>query len=124
MLTASPTTRVFLAAGVTDMRKSFDTLSAIVRGDLAGDPTSGHLYVFCNKRKDRIKVLFFDGSGLWACAKRLERGTFCWPESTRTVAVELTREELVALLGGLDLHQTRRRRWYRVHNDEKTAEAR
>lgn len=121
MLTASPATRVFLAAGTTDMRKSFDTLSAIVRGDLGGDPTSGHLYVFCNRRRDRIKVLYFDGSGLWACAKRLEKGTFWWPDSECIKPVELTREELVALLGGLDLHQSRRRRWYRVRNVEKTA---
>jgi len=116
-----PATRVFLAAGATDMRKSYDTLSAIVRGSLGGDPTSGHLYVFCNKRRDRIKVLYFDGSGLWACAKRLEKGTFWWPEVGKTKAIELSREELVALLGGLDLHHARRRRWYRVRNDEKTA---
>jgi transposase len=124
MLTASPATRVFLAAGVTDMRKSFDTLSAIVRGSLGGDPTSGHLYAFCNRRRDRIKVLYFDAGGLWACAKRLEKGTFWWPDSKETRAVELTREELVALLGGLDLDRTRRRRWYRVRNDEKRAHAR
>jgi transposase len=121
VLSGWTTTRVLLAAGATDMRKSFDTLSAVVRCSLGGDPTSGHLYVFCNKRRDRIKVLYFDGSGLWACAKRLEKGTFYWPESTDSNAVELTREEFVALLGGLDLHQTRRRRWYRVRNDAKTA---
>jgi transposase len=121
MLTGSPATRVFLAAGATDMRKSFDTLSAIVRGSLGGDPTSGHLYVFCNKRRDRIKVLYFDGSGLWACAKRLEKGTFSWPAGMQAATVELTREEFVALIGGLDLHHTRRRRWYRVHSEEKTA---
>jgi transposase len=92
-----------------------------VRGSLGGDPTSGHLYVFCNKRRDRIKVLYFDGSGLWACAKRLEKGTFYWPDSTQKNAVELTREEFVALLGGLDLQHTRRRRWYRVRSEEKTA---
>jgi transposase len=123
MLTGSAATRIFLAAGATDMRKSFDTLSALVRSSLGGDPTSGHLYVFCNKRRDRVKVLYFDGSGLWACAKRLEKGTFYWPESTRETAVELAREELVALLGGLDLHHARRRRWYRVRNGEKTASA-
>lgn len=121
MLSSWTATRVLLAAGATDMRKSFDSLSAVVRGSLGGDPTSGHLYVFCNKRRDRIKVLYFDGSGLWACAKRLEKGTFYWPESSDSNAVELTREELVALLGGLDLHHARRRRWYRVRNDEKTA---
>ena len=94
------------------MRKSFDTLSSLVRNDLGADPISGHLFVFCNKRRDRIKVLYFDGSGLWVCAKRLEKGTFSWPE-TRTRSVELTREELGALLGGLDLGATKRRRWYR-----------
>lgn len=121
MLTASPATRVFLAAGATDMRRSFNTLSAMVRNELGGDPISGHLYAFCNKRRDRIKVLFFDGSGLWVCAKRLEKGTFSWPETDHSHAVELTREELSALLGGLDLAQTRKRRWYRVRNDEKVA---
>lgn len=114
MLTASPATRVFLAAGATDMRKSFDTLSAIVRNELAGDPVSGHLYVFCNGRRDRIKVLYFDGSGVWVCAKRLEKGTFFWPGDRRSAAVELTREELAALLGGLDLRGARHRSWYRV----------
>ena len=123
MLSAWSTTRIFLAAGATDMRKSFDTLSAIVRGDLGGDPTSGHLYLFCKRRRDRIKALYFDGSGLWVCAKRLEKGTFCWPDRSRTGGVELTREEFVALLGGLDLHRTRRRCWYRVRNDEKSARA-
>ena len=113
MLSGSPATRVFLASGATDMRKSFDTLTALVRNDLGGDPVSGHLYAFCNKRRDRIKVLYFDGSGLWVCAKRLERGTFAWPDA-HTRSIELTREEMVALLGGLDLNASRRRRWYRV----------
>ena len=118
MLTSSPATKVFLAAGATDMRKSFDTLGAIVRNELDGDPVSGHLYVFCNKRRDRVKVLYFDGSGMWVCAKRLERGTFSWPDSARVSAIEFTREELAALLGGLDLARARRRRWYRVHSNE------
>lgn len=121
MLSASPATRVFLAAGVTDMRRSFNTLSAMVRNELGGDPISGHIYVFCNRRRDRIKAMFFDGSGLWVCAKRLEKGTFSWPESDHTHEVELTREELAALLGGLDLRHTRRRCWYRVRNDEKAS---
>jgi transposase len=112
VLIGSPATRILLAAGATDMRKSFDTLAALVRNDLGDDPVSSHLFVFCNKRRDRIKVLYFDGSGMWVCAKRLEKGTFSWPES-RARSIELTREELVALLGGLDLHATKRRRWYR-----------
>ena len=118
MLIASAATRVFLAVGSTDMRKSFDTLTALVRNELAGDPLSGHLFVFCNQRRDRIKILYFDGSGLWVCAKRLEKGTFSWPE-TSTRAVELSREELTALLGGLDLTTTKRRRWYRVEKSSR-----
>jgi transposase len=121
VLIGSPATHIVLAAGATDMRKSFDTLAAIVRNELGGDPISGHLFVFCNKRKDRIKVLYFDGSGLWVCAKRLEKGTFSWPE-TRARSVELRREELVALLGGLDLRTTKRRRWYR-HAELSTSSA-
>ena len=69
MLTPSSATRVFLAAGATDMRKSFDTLSAIVRCALGGDPVSGHIFVFCNKRRDRLKTLYFDGSGLWVSGR-------------------------------------------------------
>jgi transposase len=121
VLIGSPATHIVLAAGATDMRKSFDTLAAIVRNELGGDPISGHLFVFWNKRKDRSKVLYFDGSGLWVCAKRLEKGTFSWPE-TRARSVELRREELVALLGGLDLRTTKRRRWYR-HAELSTSSA-
>ncbi len=124
MLTTSTATRVFLAAGATDMRKSFDTLSTLVRNELGGDPVSGHLYVFCNKRRDRIKVLHFDGSGLWVSAKRLEKGTFYWPIATGERAVELAREELAALLGGLDLHRARRRRWYRTPRTENRVHVR
>jgi transposase len=118
MLTASPATRVLLAAGATDMRKSFDTLGALVRNELGGEIVSGHLFVFCNSRRDRIKVLFFDGSGLWVCAKRLEKGTFWWPDASHRGAVEMTSAEFSALIGGLDLQGMRRRRWYRVQQAE------
>ena len=76
MLTLPPSVKIFLAAGVTDLRKSFDGLSGLARGPLAQDPLSGHLFVFCNRKRDRLKVLYFDGSGLWVFAKRLEQGTF------------------------------------------------
>jgi len=112
MLSPGPATKVYLAAGTTDMRKSFNGLYALVVGTLAADPLSGHLFVFCNRRRDRIKVLCFDGSGLWVCAKRLEKGTFHWPEGGDG-AVELTQTQLNLLLGGLDLKQTRERRWLR-----------
>ena len=112
MIAASAATRIYLAAGVTDMRKSFNGLYALVSGALEHDPLSGHLFVFCNRRRDRIKILYWDRSGLWVCAKRLERGTFHWP-SKGGGAVELTQAQLNLLLGGLDLKQTQARRWLR-----------
>ena len=71
--------RVWLATGHTDMRKGFASLSLLVQEVLRHDPLSGHLFVFTNRLKNRIKIILFDGSGLWICAKRLERGTFGWP---------------------------------------------
>ena len=73
MIPVGPATRIFLATGSTDMRKSFEGLSDLVRSRLKGDPRSGHLFVFANRRKTRLKLLYFDGSGLWVCAKRMER---------------------------------------------------
>ena len=123
MFPTNAATKVYLAAGATDMRKSFDTLCGVVRAwqDKVGteglqevDPLSGHLFVFCNRRRDRIKVLFFDGSGLWVCAKRLEKGTFAWPQaSEESSRVALNQQELGLLLGGVDLSRTRQRRWWR-----------
>ena len=110
MLNPGPATKVYLACGATDMRKSYDGLYAMVRGKLEADPLGGHLFVFCNRRRDRLKVLFWDGSGLWVCAKRLEKGTFHWPDSDRA-AVELSQAAFNLLLGGLDLTHTRRRPW-------------
>lgn len=79
MFGMGPATRVYLAAGATDMRKGFDGLHALVRQQMAADPLSGHLFLFCNRPCTRLKVLFWDGSGLWVCAKRLEKGRFSWP---------------------------------------------
>ena len=110
MLSPGPATKIFLACGVTDMRKSFDGLYALVAGTLQADPLSGHLFIFGNRRRDRIKVLFWDGSGLWVCAKRLEKGTFHWPRGD-SPRVELTQAQLNLLLGGLDLTNLRKRRW-------------
>ncbi len=112
MFSQSAAMRVFLAPGVTDMRKSFNGLYALVRGTLQADPTSGHLFAFCNRRRDRLKILYWDGSGLWVCAKRLEKGTFRWPQPGNG-AIELTHAELNLLLGGLDLQECRKRRWLR-----------
>lgn len=103
--------RIFLVAGVTDMRKSFNGLAAIVTGTLRMDTSCGYVFVFCNRRHNRLKTLHFDGSGLWVCAKVLEKGTFRWPGSDEAV-IKMTFEELVMLLGGLDVAHTKRRHWY------------
>jgi transposase len=110
MLTLPPTVRIYLAPGVTDMRKSFDGLSASTIRVIRKDPLSGHVFVFCNRRRHMIKVLMWDGAGFCLFAKRLERGTFAWPAANEPM--ELRSEELSMLLGGIDLRRTRRRRWY------------
>jgi transposase len=79
MLSIPPSTRVFLARGPTDVRKSFDGLSALAQSILRQDPFPGHLFVFWNRRRDRLKVLYWDSSGFCILHKRLERGTFSWP---------------------------------------------
>ena len=107
-------TRIYLAVGSTDMRKGFEGLYGLVRDQLGLDPLSGHLCLFCNKGRNRLKVLYWDGSGLWICAKRLERGRFSWPSDGEDSArVTLSQEELSLLLGGIDLTRTRRKNWYR-----------
>jgi len=106
------------------MRKSFNGLYGIVANQLKQDPTSGHVFVFCNRSRNRIKLLLWDGSGLWVCAKRLEQGRFHWPwleEACADVedrdAYVLTHESLSLLLGGIDLDQTSFRKWYRKVSD-------
>ena len=114
MFGLSPATRIYLAVGATDLRKGFEGLYGLVRDRLLCEPTSGHLFLFSNARRNRIKVLHWDGSGLWLCAKRLERGRFSWPgEDAQAVRVTVSQEELSLLLGGIDLTQTRRKNWYR-----------
>jgi len=113
-----------VAAGATDMRKNFEGLYGLVRDRLLCDPLSGHIFLFSNAQRNRLKLLFWDGSGLWVCAKRLEKGRFRWPEvASQQVKVVLTQEELALLLGGIDLRQTERRRWHRVVTgaEKKTA---
>jgi transposase len=109
-----PATRIYLAAGATDMRKGFEGLYGLVRDRLSCDPLSGHVFLFTNARHNRLKLLFWDGSGLWVCAKRLEKGPFRWPEAEGSQRqVVLNHEELALLVGGIDLAATRRRAWYR-----------
>ena len=108
-------TRIYLAAGPTDMRKSFEGLFGLVRDRLSCDPLSGHIFLFSNAQCNRLKLLFWDGSGLWVCAKRLEKGRFRWPAADGEESkITLSHEELMLLIGGIDLAQTRRRAWHRV----------
>ena len=101
MITLPGGTRIWLAAGVTDMRKGFDGLAALVQGALAENPFSGHVFVFRGRAGDRVKVLWWDGTGLCLFAKRLERGRFIWPRAEQGVAV-LTPAQLSMLLEGID----------------------
>lgn len=113
MLSIGSGAKVFLVAGVTDMRKSFDTLAALVSQVVGADPLSGHLFVFCNRRRDRMKILVWEDSGFWLLSKRLEVGTFDWPQSGRAAKVEYSAAELGAMLAGLELSGRRRKRYQR-----------
>jgi transposase len=101
MIGLPPSTRVWLVAGVTDMRKGFDGLAAVVQAATRSDPFNGHVFVFRGRRGDRIKVLWWDGQGLCLFAKRLERGRFIWPQ-VQSGSVSLTAAQLSMLLEGID----------------------
>ena len=105
--------RIWLAARPTDLRKSFDTLAELVRQQLDNDPLSGQLFVFRNKRGDRVKLLYWDEDGFVIIYKRLEQGTFRWPAVTEGQAsVTLRAAELAMLLDGVDWQNARRARRY------------
>ncbi|PWU11444.1 MAG: IS66 family insertion sequence hypothetical protein [Verrucomicrobia bacterium] len=110
MLNWSAATRVFVATGAIDLRASFNRLFALTQSVLKEDPLSGHWFVFTNRERNRVKILFWDGSGLWVCAKRLEKGRFTWPAAEQACA-RLRAEELTALLSGLEVRQ--KAGWYR-----------
>lgn len=94
-------TRVWLAAGMTDMRRGFGGLAAIAQEKLGADPFGGHVFVFRGRRGDLIKLLWWDGDGLCLFAKRLERGRFIWPQATEG-SVHLSTAQLSMLLEGID----------------------
>jgi transposase len=125
MFGVGPATRIYLGAGATDMRKGFEGLYGLVRDQLQVEPLSGHIFVFSNAQRNRLKLLFWDGSGLWVCAKRLEKGRFRWPASVSGQAkVVLSHEELALLLGGIDLAGSKRRAWFRRVVGEEPAPVR
>jgi transposase len=111
MLSLPPAVRIFIARGATDMRKSFDTLAALVCNVIDEDPQSGHLFVFVNKRKNRLKILWWDRSGYCLLAKRLEAGQFRIYDkaSGGDGHYELEMADLTLLLEGIDLRRSRRR---------------
>jgi transposase len=128
VLTLSRTTRVFLAVEPTDMRKGFDGLFALVENVIREDPFSGHLFVFRNRRRDRLKVLWWDRDGLAIFYKRIERGAFQFPTDAAvrktkpspgisrsgesSERCEIRADELALLLEGIDLASVKRRRRY------------
>ena len=114
MFGLGPATRIYLASEPIDMRKGFEGLFGLVRDCLGHDPLSGHLFLFTNRSHTRLKALVWDGSGLWVCAKRLERGRFRWPDGKGTSSISMRPEELAMLVNGMDLSQARpRRNWLR-----------
>lgn len=94
-------TRIWLAAGLTDMRRGFDGLAALAQSALEQEPFSGHVFVFRRKRGDIIKLLWWDGQGMCLFAKRLEKGRFIWPQA-ESGSVSLTPAQLSMLLEGID----------------------
>ncbi len=112
MFPVSSQTRYFLYSEPTDMRKSFDGLSGIVINELNGNPLSGDVYIFINRRRDRIKLLIWDRNGFWLLYKRLEQGRFQQLFFKDSKGAYITYESLVMLLEGIDLNSVKRRKRY------------
>ena len=105
-------TRIYLAIEPVDMRKQYDSLWALAAQKLKEDPFTGALFVFTNRDHTRLKMLWWDGSGVWVLAKRLEKGRFSWPTGGDAGKVSLTPEALTMLLAGIDLREGCRKAWY------------
>ena len=112
LLSLPSSVRIWLAVGATDLRKGFDTLAELVRRQLGADPLSGQLFVFRNKRGDRIKLLYWDEDGYVIIYKRLEAGTFAFPQADGG-GVEIRAADLQMLLDGVEWEKVQRRRRYR-----------
>lgn len=112
MLTFGGNTRIWLATGVTDLRRGFGGLHALITHEFGRPALTGDLYVFANRRRDLLKIFFFDTGGIWVCAKRLEQNSYRWPVPGERL-ITLTPAELHLLLSGIDLQQTRARPWWR-----------
>jgi len=112
MLTLPPSVRVFVCLGPTDMRRSFDGLAAMTHEIIHQDPLSGHLFVFFNRRRDRVKILFWDRTGLCIWYKRLEEGVFKLPASVgdHRTSMEMNSADLSLILEGIDLSHAKRQK--------------
>lgn len=116
MLTFSGSLKVFVAVEPCDMRRSFNGLHNAVVNQLHEEPKSGAIFAFINKRHTLLKILYWDGSGIWILAKRLERGTFAWPRSADVSEgkLRLNSTALAMLLDGIDMRDGCRRAWYQI----------
>lgn len=113
MISLPHAVRVFLHTPATDLRKGFDALSGLVTTAFSQDPTCGHLFLFVNRRRDRLKILYWDRDGLAIWYKRLETGSFQLPViSPDAVAIELSLTQLTLILSGIDLRHARQRKRY------------
>ena len=114
MISLPSSVRVFLHTPPTDLRKGFDALCGLVTTAFAEDPASGHLFLFVNRRRDRMKILYWDRDGLAIWYKRLESGSFQIPTTaTSAVSIEMTATQLSLILSGIDLSSARQRKRYR-----------
>jgi transposase len=112
MLTFPLGLKIYLAVEPVDMRKQFNGLWALAQEKLGEDPRSGALFAFTNKDRDRLKLLYWDGTGVWVMAKRLEKGRFTWPVGSDRTKLSLTGEALTMLLAGIDLKDGCQKAWY------------
>lgn len=114
MLNFTGSLKVYLATEPADLRKSFNGLYALTTSVLKERPENGGLFVFTNKRRNRVKILNFDGTGLWVMTKRLEKGTFSWPKGVDVEdgKLPLSPEALALLLDGVDMKGGKFRPWY------------
>jgi transposase len=114
MLNFTGSLKVYVATGFTDLRKSFNGLYAQTVNVLKENPQSGALFVFVNKRRNRLKILYFDGTGLWVMIKRLEKGRFSWPRGVdiKDSKLALSPSALALLLDGVDMREGCHRPWY------------
>lgn len=103
MISFGANTRVYLAAGATDMRKAVNGLMILVEEVLEADPFSSHLFVFCNRLRDKIKILYWHNNGFWLFYRRLEKQRFWWPGADESFSVEISSRELGWLTDGLDI---------------------